>query len=206
MNEPLASLPEADGSQTRRWALGALIAATSASVALSLSAWAGNEDAPPPGPPMGMMRGAGSGMDGLPFGGAHLRRLLDDAKASDTQRLQIRQLVDKAQDDLKALHEEGRSLREQGLKLWAAPKLDAGAADRLRAQMSAQHDKVSKRIMQLMLDVGHVLTPEQRAVVARQMGKHQEDMTRRMQERRGERHRGDKMPPDAAPQPSPQER
>lgn len=206
MNQSLASLPVADGSQKRRWALGALIAATSASVVLSLSAWAGNEDAPPAGPPMGMMRGVGPGMDGLPFGGAHLQRLLDDAKASDTQRLQIKQLVDKAQDDLEALHEEGRSLREQGLKLWAAPKLDDGAADKLRVQMSAQHDKVSKRMMQLMLDVGHVLTPEQRAVVARQMGKHQEDMMRRMQERRGERHRGDKMPPDAAPQPSPQER
>lgn len=207
MNEPLASLHVADSSHKRRWALGALIAATSASVALSLSAWAGNEGASPAGPPMGMMRdGAGPGMDGLPFGGAHLKRLLDDVKASDAQRLKIKQLVDKAQADLKALHEEGRSLREQGLKLWAAPKLDAGATEKLRLQMLGHHDRVSKRMMQLMLDVGQVLTPEQRADIARQVGKQHEDMMHRMQEHRAERHRGDKMAPDAAPQPSPQER
>lgn len=206
MNESLASPSAAVSSQKRRWALGALIAATSASVVLSISAWAGSEDAPPGGPPMGMMRGAGPGLEGLPFGGAHLQHLLDDAKASDTQRLQIKQLVDRAQEDLRTLHDEGRGLHEQGLKLWAAPKLDAAAAEKLRQQMAAHHDKVSKRMMQLMLDVGSVLTPEQRATVAKQMAKHHEDMMRRMQERHGDPRRGDKMAPGAAPERQPQER
>lgn len=206
MNQSPASASPGQGRHKQRWALGTLIAATTASVVLSISAWAGSEDAPPARPPMGMMRGAGPGMEGLPFGGDHLQRLLEDAKVSDTQRLQIQQFADKAQEDLKALHEEGRGLHEQGLKLWAAPKLDAAAAEKLRQQMAAHHDKVSKRMMQFMLDVGNVLTPEQRATVAKQMAKHHEDMMRHMQERRGEHRRGEKMPPDAVPERQPQER
>lgn len=176
-------------SQKQRWALGALIAATTASVVLSLSAWAGGDEPPSRMPPHGMgMMGAGGGnmgdMGGMPFGGCHLQRLLDDAKVSDVQRTQIQQITDRAQSDLKALHEEGKGLHEQGLKLWAAPKIDAGAAEKLRQQMQAHHDKVSKRLMQAMLDVGNVLTPEQRAIVAKQMEKRHEDMMRHMQERR----------------------
>lgn len=205
MNQPPVATSSGQTGPQQRWALGALIAATTASIVLSVSAWAGGEEAPPAMSRMGMMHGAGPDMGGLPFGGRHLQRLLDDAKASDTQRLQIKQIVDKAQDDLKALHEEGRGLHEQGLKLWAAPKLDAAAAEKLRQQMTAHHDKVSKRMMQAMLDVGNVLTPEQRATVAKQMAKHHEDMLRRMQEHRGG-HRGEKMPPDAAPARQPQER
>jgi len=206
MNQSPASVPSGKSSQKRRWALGALIAATTASVVLSISAWAGSEDAQPAMSRMGMMHGAGPDMGGMPFGGRHLQRLLDDAKVSDTQRLQIKQIVDKAQTDLKALHDEGRGLHEQGLKLWAAPKLDAAAAEKLRQQMAAHHDKVSKRMMQAMLDVGNVLTPEQRATVAKQMAKRHEDMMRRMEEHRGGGRRGEKMPPDAAPERQPQER
>lgn len=205
MNQTPASASSGKSRQKQRWALGALIAATTASVVLSISAWAGSEDAQPITSRMGMMHGPGHDMGGMPFGGRHLQRLLDDAKVSDTQRLQIKQIVDKAQTDLKALHDESRGLHEQGLKLWAAPKLDAAATEKLRQQMAAHHDKVSKRMMQAMLDVGNVLTPEQRATVAKQLAKRHEDMMRRMQEHRGH-HRGEKMPPDAAPERQPQER
>lgn len=188
MNEMHKPSPASAGhsSQKRRWALGALIAATSASVVLSISAWAGGHE---PGSRlqhhgMGMMGGAGAELGGMPFGGRHLQRLLDDAKVTDVQRTQVQQIVDRAQSDLKALHEEGKGLHEQGLKLWAAPKIDACAAEKLRQQMQVHHDKVSKRLMQAMLDVGNVLTPDQRAVVAKQLEKRHEDMMRRMQERR----------------------
>lgn len=172
--------PNASGRQKQRWAIGALIAATSASIVLSLSAWAGGDDAPEGMTPgMHMMAGA----HGMPFGGRHLGRLLDQADASPAQRAQIKQIVDKAQADLKAMHEQGRSLHEQGLKIWAQPVLDAAAAEKLRQQMLAQHDQASKRLLQAMLDVGKVLTPEQRAKVADLMQKHHADMLQRLKER-----------------------
>jgi protein CpxP len=179
--------------------MAALIAATTAGVVLSVSAWAASEDGASRMQPhgMGMMAPGSSHAGGLPFGGRQLQRLLDDANASDLQRTQIKQIVGKAQSDLKALHAESKGLHEQGLKLWAAPKIDAGAAEKIRQQMQAHHDKVSKRLLQAMLDAGNVLTPEQRALVAKQMEKHHDDMMRRMQEHRegreaarGERRQG----------------
>ncbi|HEX5356140.1 MAG TPA: periplasmic heavy metal sensor [Aquabacterium sp.] len=180
-------------SHKQRWALGALIATTTASVVLSISAWAGGDEPASRMPPhgMGVMGACGADMGGMPggmpFGGRHLQRLLDDAKVSEVQRTQIQQIVDKAQSDLKALFDEGKGLHEQGLKLWAAPRIDAAAAEKLRQQMQAHHDKVSKRMLQAMLDVGNVLTPEQRTVVASQLEKRHEDMMRHMQ---GHRHGG----------------
>jgi Spy/CpxP family protein refolding chaperone len=107
----------------------------------------------------------GMGMGMMPFG-RHLDRLLTEVKASDAQRQQIKQLTDKARADVQALHEQGKGLHERTRALWTAPKLDAAEAEKLRQQMLAQHDQVSKRMTQAMLDVGNVLTPEQRAKAA----------------------------------------
>lgn len=194
-----SSLPAAS-RRNQRWAVGGLIAATTASVVLSISAWAGAIDEPvtkgaaPPHAAMMMGEGGGNGAGGfgagLPFGGRHLQHLLDEAKVSDVQRTQIQQIADKAQADLKPLFDEGRKLHEQGLAIWAAPTIDANAAEALRQQTLAHHDKVSRRMTQAMLDVGNVLTPEQRATVAAQIKKHHEAMSRHMQTHRWHRHGG----------------
>jgi protein CpxP len=134
-------------------------------------------------PDMGGMGGPGGHEGGegmMPFGGHHLQRMLDDVKATDAQRAQIRTIADKAQADLKALHEEGRQLHEQGLDLWAAPKLDASAAEAQRQKMLHHHDVLSQRMMQAMLDVGQVLTPEQRAGIVQRMREHHQGMLARM--------------------------
>jgi protein CpxP len=192
MNDTPSTSNQAANGNRQRWAMGALIAAASASVVISLSAWAGSEHREG-GTPMHGMHGEHGDMGAGPggfggFGGRHLQHLLDEAKATDAQRTQINAIADKAQADLKTLHEQGRSLHEQGLKLWAAPKLDAAAAEKLRQHMLAHHDQVSKRAMQAMLDVGAVLTPEQRATIGEQMQKRHEGMIKRMQERLGMHH------------------
>jgi protein CpxP len=179
-------------SSRQRWALGAVIAAASASVVLSLSAWAGGDagGAPRCPPHMGMHGEPG----GMPFDGRHLQHMLSDVNATEAQRAQITTIADKAKADIKALHEQARNLHEQALKLWAAPKLDAAAAEKLRQQIQAQHEQVSKRMMQAMLDVGAVLTPEQRAKVAQQLQKHHDDMMQRRGDGPDEgpgRHHGD---------------
>ena len=127
----------------------------------------------PEGGPMGMRGDMHGGMhEGamgmMPFG-RHIDRLLDDVKATDAQRQQIKQITDKARSDVMALHEQGKGLHERAAALWTAPKIDAAEAEKVRQQMLAQHDQVSKRMMQAMLDVGNVLTPEQRAKAAQLM-------------------------------------
>lgn len=123
----------------------------------------------------------GPGM-GLPFAGPGFERVLDDVKATDAQRKQIKGITDKARTDLRALHEKARDQHQGAMAIWTAPKIDAAEAEKQRQQMLAQHDQVSKRVMQAMLDVGQVLTPEQRAKAAESLKQRREHMHERMQE------------------------
>ncbi|MEO6031022.1 MAG: Spy/CpxP family protein refolding chaperone [Burkholderiaceae bacterium] len=128
----------------------------------------------------------GPGMDspGMMFGGssAHMARridrMLDRLKASDAQRAQVKQIVQAAMVDLKTQREAARGLREKGLQIFTAPNVDAAAAESLRQQMLAQHDQASRRMLQVMLDVSGVLTPEQRAKFGEQVRQRQQRMQR----------------------------
>ncbi len=149
-----------------RWLLLSVLVAASASVAIS--AWA-----------QPMRHGGGAMM----FGGSpeHVARavdhMLDGLNATDAQRSQIKQIAEAAAVDLKAQREATRALRQKALQIFAAPTVDAAAAESVRQQLSVKHDDNSRRVLQAMLDTGRVLTPEQRAKLAE-----------RMQQRRGQRH------------------
>lgn len=105
----------------------------------------------------------------MPLGGHGMSRMLDEVKASPDQRAQIEQITQSARADLQAQHEAGRSLHEQSLQLFAQPAVDAAAAEALRQQMLAQHDRASQRTMQAMLEISRVLTPEQRQLMSQKM-------------------------------------
>lgn len=110
--------------------------------------------------------GARHGMAGDPamagLGGRDLARLLDEVGASAEQRSQIEQIAVRARADLAPERDTGRSLREQALQLFTQPTLDPAAAEALRQQQLAWHDRRSQRMLQAMLDIGEVLTPDQR--------------------------------------------
>lgn len=192
MKTPARSVASQVATDSRRrfWPLAGLLAAGSIALVWSLGAWAGGGHHHGHGmhgmhgatasSPMGGM----AGMGGMPWGGRHLERMLDKVDATAAQREQIRKVADQAQADMAKLHEEGRTLHEQGLKLWAQPKIDATAAEKLRKQMLAHHDKCSKRMLQATIDVGNVLTPEQRAKVAEYMQKRHDKHRARMMEGR----------------------
>ena len=112
-----------------------------------------------------------------------LDRMLDSVNASAEQRAQIKQIAQSARDDLKTQREAGRKLHEQGQALFLQPNIDAQAAEALRQQMLAQHDQSSKRVMQAMLDVSRVLTPEQRKTLAERSAQRKAMMERHRAER-----------------------
>lgn len=160
-----------------------LVVALSATV--GLSAWAqqgsgGHRD-------HGGMGGAGM------FGAAPehmarmLDRMLDGLSATEAQRAQIKQIAEAAATDMTAQREAGRALREKGIQIFSAPTVDAAAAEQLRQQMLAQHDQLSRRTLQAMLEASKVLTPEQRAKAGERMRQRGDSMHERMQ--RGERER-----------------
>ena len=125
----------------------------------------------------------GAGMMGLPMQGRMVERMLDSVNATAEQRAQVKQITERAAADMKAQHESGRALREQGMKLFTQPVVDGNAAEALRQQMMQRHDQASRRMMQTMLEVSRVLTPEQRKLLAERMAQRGDMMRRHMQER-----------------------
>lgn len=151
-----------------------------ASGAVALSAWA----QPGAGGPGGHGMAWGGGMGGPMMGGGRgMERMLSDVGASDAQKTQIKQIMQAAFDDLRAQREQNRGLHDKSMEVFTAPNVDANAAEAVRQQMLQQHDQSSKRMMQAMLEVSRVLTPEQRTKMAERMKLRAERMQQRMQNR-----------------------
>lgn len=138
----------------------------------------------------------GPGHDMMMFGGPpeHMARgidrMLDGLGVSEAQRAQIKQIATAAATDLKAQREAGRGFHQKAAQIFTAPTVDAGAAEALRQQMSAQHDQASKRVLQAMLEISRVLTPEQRARIGERMKQREavmHDRMERMQREHGPR-------------------
>lgn len=166
-----------------RWLMVSVLVVAAAAVAVSAEA-----QERPHG-----MRGADGGHSMMMFGGPpeHVARridqLLDGLNASDAQRTQIKQIAQAAATDLRAQREAGKGLRERGLQIFAAPNVDAAAAESVRAQMQAQHEQASRRTLQAMLDVSKLLTPEQRAKIGERMKQRGAMMQERMDRLQRER-------------------
>ncbi len=164
----LSSMPGA------RLAAAGLLVAVLGSV--TLSAWAmphGGGHGAHGGPGMGMM-----------LGGRGLDRMLDGVNASAEQRTQIKAIAERTASDLKAQREAGKGTRDQFMALFTQPTVDANAAEALRAQTMQRHDQASRRVMQAMIEISRVLTPEQRKQLAERMAQRRSMTERHMNERR----------------------
>lgn len=131
------------------------------------------------GPRPGMQHRGAPGGHG---GGMHRLlspRVLEMVQATPQQRHQLHEIMRAAQRDVRALREQGRSMRQQLMQQFAQAQINAPAVEALRRKMMEQHDQISQRHMKAMLDAAQVLTPEQRA----KMGKWREMMERHRQER-----------------------
>lgn len=155
-----------------RWLAASLLLAGAALAAVPGTSRADNPPEPPPRPHAGHpMHAAGPGLPGLPMQGPGMQRMLDDVKATPEQREQVRRITDAAAADMRSQHEATRGLHQQVGSLLTGPTVDAAAAEALRQQLMAQHDQASRRMMQVMLDIANVLTPEQRQQLAERMAR-----------------------------------
>jgi len=187
-------LPAPAGAHARRLLGVALIAAAAGMATLQAQA----QSAPPaPGgaAPKMMMHGGHRGPGGpmMLFAGPpehvarHVDHMLDGLNATDGQRTQIKQIAQAAAADLKTQHDAGKALRDRQRQVFAAPTVDANAAETVRQQMLAQHDQASRRVLTAMLDISRVLTPEQRALLAQREQQREAVMHDRMQRMQRER-------------------
>ena len=98
--------------------------------------------------------------------GSHLQRLYHEVDATDAQKARIEPLVKAAMADLKPMHEQLEQLHKQLLRQAGAPTIDRAALEATRQQGLALADQASKRLLQLVEDIGDTLTPAQRQKLA----------------------------------------
>lgn len=131
-----------------------------------------------PGGPAGMgpghpgMHHHGRGVGGplMMLMGPGLDRALEMVKATPEQRAEIRRIAGAARDDLRAARrpDAGRAQQQHQafLSAWTAEQVDGAALEQQRAQRAAQREVAGKRMVQAAVDIGRVLKPEQRRVLA----------------------------------------
>jgi Spy/CpxP family protein refolding chaperone len=95
-----------------------------------------------------------------------LKHLYVELDATDAQKAQIGPLVKQAMNDLMPLHKQLHAAHAQMIDALTQPTIDRAALETARVAHLQLADQASKRFVQLVADVGDVLTPAQRTALA----------------------------------------
>jgi protein CpxP len=113
-----------------------------------------------------MMNGSHSAADVSAHVDHMLKHLYVEIDATDAQKAQIGPLVHQAVNDLLPLHTQLQAAHAQALEGLTQSPVDRTALEAARAAHLQVADQASKRFVQLVADVGDVLTPAQRNALA----------------------------------------
>ena len=119
------------------------------------------------GPRMG-----GCGFGGMLFPGAierRVNRVLGLVDASTEQRQKVRQILEAAGNDLYPIRQQRMENRKQIGQALAAATIDRAKIEQLRQEQLKLNDSASKRMTDAITDAAEVLTPAQRAELAKRM-------------------------------------
>ena len=134
------------------------------------------------GPRMGWRGGDGPGMGGRGFGGGMLfpgaierrvNRVLGLVDASTEQRQKVRSILEAAGNDLYPIRQQRMENRKQIAAALAAATIDRARIEQLRQDQLKLNDTASKRLTDAITDAAEVLTPAQRAELAKRMERRQ---------------------------------
>jgi Spy/CpxP family protein refolding chaperone len=113
-----------------------------------------------------MMHGTGSPADMTAHIDHVLKHLYVEIDATDAQKAKIGPLVQQAASELLPLHTQLQAAHVQVIQGLTQPTVDRAALEAARESHLQLADQASKRIVQLIGDVGDVLTPAQRNALA----------------------------------------
>jgi periplasmic protein CpxP/Spy len=113
-----------------------------------------------------MMSGTGSAADMSAHVDHMLQHLYVDINATDAQKAQIDPLVKQALSDLAPLHTQAQTAHTQFFQALTATTIDPASLESARETHIQLAEQASKRIVQLIGDVGGVLTVTQRQALA----------------------------------------
>jgi periplasmic protein CpxP/Spy len=100
--------------------------------------------------------------------------MIKSVNGTPEQKAKLTALAQAAMADMKPLREQHMTARKKGMELLAAPTIDRGALEQLRAQQMQLADSMSRRMLAQMSDAAEVLTPAQRTQLAEKMKSHSE--------------------------------
>jgi len=178
-----SSPPAPRPSRLRRFLVGSALVVFGAMIGVGTTALSqdygprrGWHDDGPRGGPGGSGR---LGWHGGPMGGGpfltpgRIERLVDRglwaADASSDQKQKITAILRAAADDLYALRQKHLDGRKEIADTLAAPTIDRDKLETLRAQQMQLAEAASKRLTAAVADAGDVLTPAQRAELAKRI-------------------------------------
>ena len=122
---------------------------------------------------MGMApRMGGRGFGGMMFPGAierRVNRVLGLVDASTEQRQKVRAILESAGNDLYPIRQQRMENRKQIGQALAAATIDRAKIEQLRQEQLKLDDTASKRMTDAITDAAEVLTPAQRAELAKRM-------------------------------------
>jgi Spy/CpxP family protein refolding chaperone len=98
-----------------------------------------------------------------------LKHFYVEVDATDAQKSQIGPLVKQAVNDLMPLHSQLQAAHSRAIQALEQPSVDRASLEAARAEHLQLADEASKRIVQLLGDVGDVLTPTQRKALAQHL-------------------------------------
>lgn len=101
-----------------------------------------------------------------------LEKMLDDVKATDTQRSAIKGIVERLHTEMEPIHNEHAKLHEDMVKVFSAQTVDAAAVEKLRAQGVALMEKGSQALSRALVDAANVLNAEQRQTIIKHIQEH----------------------------------
>ena len=99
-----------------------------------------------------------------------LKHLYVEIDATDAQKAKIGPLVQRAVSDLLPLHTQFEAAHAQAIQGLTQPTIDRAALEAAREAHLQLADQASRRIVQLLGDVGDELTPTQRNALATHLG------------------------------------
>lgn len=109
---------------------------------------------------------------GMMFPGAierRVNRVLGAVDASTEQRQKVRSILEAAGNDLYPIRQQRMENRKQIAAALAAATIDRAKIESLRQEQLKLHDSASKRFTDALTEAAEVLTPAQRAELAKRM-------------------------------------
>jgi periplasmic protein CpxP/Spy len=114
----------------------------------------------------------GSGAEAMEMHLDHVQSMLTKIGASDAQKTQIEGIFKGAMTEMQGAHEQHFAALKQIHEALLAPTVDRARVEELRAGQIRALDQESQRLMTALDDAADILTPEQRASLAREIDAH----------------------------------